>query len=55
VQVVDEVLFEVRESELAESAKIAAESMRHAFELEVPLVVGAWAGRNWAELEEVRL
>jgi DNA polymerase-1 len=55
VQVVDEVLFEVRESELAQSAKIAAEAMRHAFELEVPLVVGAWAGRNWADLEEVRL
>jgi DNA polymerase-1 len=55
VQVVDEVLFEVRESELAESAKIAAEAMRHAFELEVPLVVGAWAGRNWADLEEVPL
>ncbi|HUS30133.1 MAG TPA: DNA polymerase [Kofleriaceae bacterium] len=55
VQVVDEVLFEVRESELVQSAKIAADAMRHAFELEVPLVVGAWAGRNWAELEEVPL
>jgi DNA polymerase I len=55
VQVVDEVLFEVRESELAQSAKIAAEAMRHAFELEVPLVVGVWAGRNWADLEEVPL
>jgi DNA polymerase-1 len=55
VQVVDEVLFEVRAAELVESARIAADAMRHAFELEVPLVVGAWAGRNWAELEEVAL
>ncbi|HTL34214.1 MAG TPA: DNA polymerase [Kofleriaceae bacterium] len=55
VQVVDEVLFEVRESELVQSATIAADAMRHAFELEVPLTVGAWAGHNWADLEEVPL
>jgi DNA polymerase I-like protein with 3'-5' exonuclease and polymerase domains len=29
--------------------------MRHAFELEVPLVVGVEAGRNWADLESVDL
>jgi DNA polymerase I-like protein with 3'-5' exonuclease and polymerase domains len=29
--------------------------MRHAFELEVPLVVGVEAGKNWADLEPVRL
>jgi DNA polymerase I-like protein with 3'-5' exonuclease and polymerase domains len=27
--------------------------MRHAFELEVPLVVGVEAGKNWAELERL--
>jgi DNA polymerase I-like protein with 3'-5' exonuclease and polymerase domains len=29
--------------------------MRHAYELEVPLVVGVEAGRNWADLEPVLL
>jgi 5'-3' exonuclease len=55
VEVVDEVLFEVAESELAEAAELCANSMRHAFELEVPLVVGVEAGRNWADLQPVTL
>jgi DNA polymerase-1 len=55
VQIVDEVLFEVPDAELAEAARLAAHAMRHAFELRVPLVVGVWAGRNWAELAEVKL
>jgi DNA polymerase I-like protein with 3'-5' exonuclease and polymerase domains len=29
--------------------------MRHAFELEVPLVVGVEAGRTWADHEPVRV
>ncbi|MBX7099398.1 MAG: hypothetical protein K1X89_16915 [Myxococcaceae bacterium] len=53
VEVVDEVLFEVEASELAESARVCANAMRHAFELEVPLVVGVEAGPNWADLEPV--
>jgi DNA polymerase-1 len=53
LQVVDEVLFDVPESELAEAARVASEAMRHAFELEVPLVVGVEAGRTWADLEPV--
>jgi DNA polymerase-1 len=51
VEVVDEVLFEVAESELEEAARICAHAMRHAFELEVPLVVGVEAGKRWADLE----
>jgi DNA polymerase I-like protein with 3'-5' exonuclease and polymerase domains len=27
--------------------------MKHAYELEVPLVVGVEAGKNWADLEPV--
>ncbi|HEY0250463.1 MAG TPA: DNA polymerase A family protein, partial [Kofleriaceae bacterium] len=50
-QILDEVLFEVPKSELAQAASIAGESMRHAFELEVPLVVGIECGPNWADLE----
>jgi DNA polymerase-1 len=55
VQVVDEVLFEVPEAELATAARVAAYAMRHAFELEVPLVVGVEAGKTWADLEPVQL
>jgi DNA polymerase-1 len=56
VQVVDEVLFEVRQDELAESARVAADAMRSAFApLEVPLVVGVEAGKTWADLEPVAL
>ena len=51
VEVVDEILFEVAESELAEAARICSHAMSHAFELEVPLVVGVEAGKTWAELE----
>jgi DNA polymerase-1 len=53
VQVIDEVLFEVPEAELADAARIAAHAMKHAFALEVPLVVGVEAGPTWADLETV--
>jgi len=55
LQILDEVLFEVPEDELPVAAKLCADSMRHAFELFVPLVVGVEAGRNWADLEPVTL
>jgi DNA polymerase-1 len=55
VEVVDEVLFEVNEAELHETARVCSEAMRHAFELEVPLVVGVEAGKTWADLEPVKL
>jgi DNA polymerase I len=50
LQVLDEVIFEVPIDELADAAAVAADAMRHAFELEVPLVVGVEAGPNWADL-----
>jgi DNA polymerase I len=53
LQILDEVLFDVPEAELAQAARICATAMRHAFELEVPLVVGVEAGRTWADLEPV--
>ncbi len=52
VQVIDEVLFEVPIDEVKIAAPIAAEAMRHAFQLEAPLQVGIWLGPNWADLEE---
>jgi len=50
LQILDEVLFEVPEAELADTARVAADAMRHAFELEAPLRVGVEAGPNWADL-----
>ena len=56
VQVVDEVLFEVPEAELAAAARVRAQrDARTRSMLEVPLVVGVEAGRNWADLEPVRI
>jgi DNA polymerase I len=55
LQILDEVLFDVPEAELARAAQVCANAMRHAYELEVPLVVGVEAGKNWADLEPVVL
>ncbi len=55
LQILDEVLFDVPEGELAKAAHVCADAMRHAYELEVPLVVGVEAGKNWADLEPVPL
>jgi DNA polymerase I len=55
LEVVDEVLFEVAEAELMESARICSNAMRNAFPLEVPLAVGVEAGKTWADLERVDL
>jgi DNA polymerase-1 len=52
-EIVDEVLYDVREADLAAAAKLASHAMRHAFELAAPLVTGVEAGRNWADLEPV--
>jgi len=54
VEVVDEILFEVDESQLAESAALCAAAMTNAFQLEVPLVVGVEAGKTWADLEPLK-
>nr|MBA3542106.1 hypothetical protein [Deltaproteobacteria bacterium] len=51
VQILDEVLFEVPDQEVADAARIASEAMRNAFVLEAPLRVGVEVGPNWADLE----
>lgn len=53
LQILDEVLFDVPESDLHRAARVCADAMEHAFELEVPLAVGVEAGKNWADLEPV--
>jgi DNA polymerase I len=55
LQILDEVLFDVPEAELGEAARVCSDAMRHAYDLEVPLVVGVEAGKNWADLEPVRM
>jgi DNA polymerase-1 len=55
VEVVDEIVFEVDESELAQAATLCARAMTRAFALEVPLVVGVEAGKTWADLEPFSL
>lgn len=55
LQILDEVLFDVPEPELDVAAKVCADAMRHAFELEVPLVVGVEAGPNWADIEPIAI
>jgi DNA polymerase I-like protein with 3'-5' exonuclease and polymerase domains len=54
VEVVDEILFEVDEAELGEAAALCTDTMAHAFELEVPLVVGVEAGKTWADLQALK-
>jgi DNA polymerase-1 len=51
LQVVDEILFDVPEAELEKAARVCADAMKHAYDLEVPVPVGVWAGKNWADLE----
>jgi DNA polymerase-1 len=55
LQVLDEVLFDVPEGELDQAARILSHAMKHAYELDVPLVVGVEAGKNWADLERVEM
>ncbi|HEY5925051.1 MAG TPA: DNA polymerase [Kofleriaceae bacterium] len=53
VQILDEVLFEVPEAEVADAARLAADAMRNAFALEAPLRVGVEVGPNWADLQAI--
>ena len=53
LQILDEVLFDVPEDELMTAARVCADAMKNAYSLEVPLAVGVWAGKNWADLEPI--
>jgi DNA polymerase-1 len=50
LQILDEVLFEVAEDQVEEAAAVAAEAMRTAFDLRVPLEVGCEVGTSWDAL-----
>jgi DNA polymerase-1 len=54
LQVHDELLLELPESELAETAALCREIMSGAAELAVEMVVDLSAGENWADLSPIR-
>lgn len=51
LQILDENLFEVPESELPAAARVTADAMRNAFALEAPLRVSLKAGPTWADMQ----
>ena len=52
LQVHDELLLEVPETELDEARELVVETMSGAFTLDVPLKVDASTGHNWLELKD---
>ena len=55
MQVHDELIFELPQDKLQESALHIKELMQNAVKLRVPLLVSAKAGKNWYELEKIPL
>jgi DNA polymerase-1 len=55
LQIHDELVFEVPESELERTAGLVAEEMTSAVELSVPLKVDVAAGKNWLDVETVEV
>jgi DNA polymerase I len=51
LQVHDELVFEVLESEVEELKRLVQEQMENAHPLAVPLVVELGVGPNWRDLE----
>lgn len=52
IQVHDDLLLEVKKSELEEVAMIVKSSMEKAYDLKVPLVTSLKTGKNWYEMEK---
>jgi DNA polymerase-1 len=50
LQIHDELLFEVPETEVVEMKSLVSEIMPHAFELCVPVKIDIKLGKNWAEI-----
>jgi DNA polymerase-1 len=49
LQVHDELVFELPESEFPAAREIVGDTMRHALTLSVPVVVEMGSGRSWFE------
>jgi DNA polymerase I len=53
LQIHDELIFEVRKSELRATASLVRRHMEDAISLSVPLEVTLKTGRNWYDVEPV--
>ncbi len=53
LQVHDELILEVPEGELTQTAELVKETMENAFKLEIPMTADARSGNNWGELEPI--
>jgi DNA polymerase I len=53
LQVHDELIFEVPNSELAEMKQLVKETMEHAYPMAIPLEVDLKVGPNWYELNKI--
>ncbi|MFH1446019.1 MAG: DNA polymerase I, partial [Chloroflexota bacterium] len=51
LQVHDELILEVPQSELAQTAKLVKQVMENAYHLDIPLTTDARSGTNWGELK----
>jgi DNA polymerase I len=51
LQVHDELVFEVHESEVAPLRKLVKQGMEHVYKLYVPLIVDISVGKNWRDVE----
>ena len=55
LQVHDELVFEVRASELRKLSRVVKENMENVMPLRVPIRVRLESGKNWLEMEEVEI
>ena len=53
LQIHDELVFEVPETELDSLVQLVRHEMESALDLDVPLVVDCAAGPNWLEIKEI--
>lgn len=51
LQVHDELVFEVHESELAQLRRLVKQEMEHVHKLHIPLIVDVSVGKNWRDAE----
>ncbi|MCF7871085.1 MAG: DNA polymerase I [Candidatus Omnitrophica bacterium] len=54
MQIHDELIFDVEKNSLKNFLPVLKEKMENSFNLSVPLKVNIKAGKNWAEVEEIR-
>lgn len=54
LQIHDELIFEVKNDQINEVAKIVKEVMENVVTLKVPIIVDIKVGDNWEEMEEIR-